>query len=151
MPSSTPSRLMLKVYVVVCVAVLAVFLYGAFLMVLQPQDNQNGFTGSSLLTEVAPLGATNTSASVDLLDRIAITESNPIMTIRWRAPSEYLKPDESSEIIVLRALMQRLSRLQESPAASNDKAKALYKLMEAEQVLLGSELRGDMPSFPGTQ
>lgn len=152
MPSPGPSRFMLKVYVAACVAVVAFLFFGTFSMVLQPQDSQDGFAGSPLLTEVAPLGGMYPDQSrpmVDQLDRFPVVEIVPHLTVRWRAPSEYSKPEDSTEVLVLRALMRRLSQLQESPAASDTKARALFKLMEAEQVLLGDELRGDMPSFPG--
>ena len=134
------------------VTVLALVLFGVGVMLRQPEDNQDGFTGSPLLETVAPLGgslADPTQPLTSQLDRVAVQQNEVFMTVRWRAPSEYLKPEDSTEVAVLRVLMRRLSQLQESPAASDLKARALFKLMEAEAVLLGDQLRGDMPSFPG--
>jgi len=130
-----------------------------FIMVFSPiksetDANRDGFKGSPLLETVAPLGASLADPTQPLasqLDRVAVQQNEVFLTVRWRAPSEYTKPEDSTEVAVLRVLMRRLSQLQESPAASDVKARALFKLMEAEAVLLGNELRGDMPAFPGIQ
>jgi hypothetical protein len=152
------SPFMLRVDFAFLGAGIAIFLIGLLSMLRQPEDNQDGFAGSPLLTEVAPLGSIATVPGSPLnleqsltsqLDRVPVTQNEVFMTVRWRAPAEFTNPEDSTEVAVLRVLMRRLSQLQESPAASDTKARALFKLMEAEQVLLGSELRGDMPSFPG--